>query len=509
MNNHKDATMHEVLTPAEMAEADRLTIAQGSFDGYGLMRNAGAAVADAILRRFPEAGRIAVLCGPGNNGGDGYVIAGLLRQAGLAVTCFRDHAPRAGSDAFLAAQDFPGPFYPLAEFDVTQCDLVVDALYGAGLSRSVEGIERSIIEKVNESGLPVVAVDLPSGVSGLSGNVLGAAFRAVLTVTFFRKKPGHLLLPGREHCGEVLVADIGIADSVLEEIAPRCFENTTGLWLEQFPRPADNTHKYRRGHVAVFSGGLASTGAARLSARGAARIGAGAVTVLSPPDALMVNAAHLTSIMLRKTEAADDALGFIRDRKAFAAVLGPGFGDLTRARALVPMLLDKRRTGDDFRGLVLDADGLTAFQDNPDELFRAAVAPDADALVLTPHEGEFHRLFPVVAEDAGLSKLEKARAAARSANAVIIYKGPDTVIVAPDGKAAINTNGTPLLATAGSGDVLAGMTAGLIAQGMPVFEAAAAAVWLHADAARRTGLGLIAEDLPEMLPGVLRALVVE
>jgi len=494
--------MHELLTPEEMGEADRLTIAAGLHDGYALMRNAGASIARAILERFPEAGRIAILCGPGNNGGDGYVVAKLLAEAGLTVTCFRGHAPREGSDAFRAAADYQGPVRLLEDFDIEDCDLVVDAFYGAGLARPIEGIERSIIEAVNAAGIGVVAVDLPSGVSGASGMVLGAAFEAALTVTFFRKKPGHLLLPGRDLCGETLVTDIGIREDVLDGIAPQCFENGPHLWRAAFPRLSDDTHKYRRGHTAVFSGGATATGAARLSARAAARIGTGAVTVLSPPDALIVHAAHLTSIMLRKTENVADAMEFIRDRKVFSAVLGPGFGNAVRIRELVPALLDERRTGEGFRGLVLDADGLTAFEGNPDDLFGAS-GKTSGALVLTPHEGEFHRLFGALGADRTLSKLEKAKAAAKRADAVLIYKGPNTVIAAPDGRAAINTNGTPLLATAGSGDVLAGMVGGLLAQGMPAFEAAAAAVWLHADAARRFGPGLIAEDLPEMLPEVL------
>ncbi|YBV97328.1 NAD(P)H-hydrate dehydratase [Phyllobacteriaceae bacterium JZ32] len=495
--------MHELLTPEEMGEADRLTIAAGPGDGYVLMRNAGVSIARAILARFPDAGRIAVLCGPGNNGGDGYVAARLLAEAGLGVTCFRGHVPREGSDAFLAAADYQGAVRSLGEFTADDCDLVIDAFYGAGLARSVGGMEKSIIEAVNAARLPLIAVDLPSGVSGASGAVLGAAFEAALTITFFRKKPGHLLLPGRDRCGEVLVTDIGIRDSVLEAIGPRCYENTSDLWRKHFPRLAEDTHKYRRGHVAVFSGGATATGAARLSARAAARIGAGAVTVLSPPDALLVHAVHLTSIMLRKTQTVADGVDFIRGRKVFSAVLGPGFGDAARIRDLAPALLDRRRTGEGFHGLVLDADGLTAFESNPDELFDAAGRAQASALVLTPHEGEFHRLFGAIGADQALSKLEKARAAAKRANAIVIYKGPDTVIASPDGRAAINSNGTPLLATAGSGDVLAGMAAGLIAQGMPAFEAAAAAVWLHAEAGKRFGPGLIAEDLPEMLPAVL------
>ncbi|PRD41346.1 bifunctional ADP-dependent NAD(P)H-hydrate dehydratase/NAD(P)H-hydrate epimerase [Phyllobacterium phragmitis] len=495
--------MHELLTPREMGEADRLAIAAGPYDGYALMRNAGVSIVGALLERFPDAGRIAVLCGPGNNGGDGYVAAKLLSETGLAVACFRNHAPRENSAAFLAAADYEGPVHSLEDFAASEFDLIIDAFYGAGLARSIEGIERSIIDAVNAANVPVVSVDLPSGISGASGATLGAAFKAILTVTFFRKKPGHVLQPGRDRCGEILVTDIGIGERVLDAIAPQCFENTPHLWHQAFPTLSADIHKYRRGHAVIFSGGLTATGATRLSARAAARIGAGAVTVLSPPDALLVHAAHLTSIMLRRTEAVADAVNFIRERKVFSAVLGPGFGDFARIRELVPALLDKCETGEAFKGLVLDADALTAFEDDPDQLFRAAGETDANALVLTPHEGEFHRLFGTIGADQALSKLEKARHASKRANAIIIYKGPDTVIAAPDGRAAINTNATPLLATAGSGDVLAGMVSGMLAQRMPTFEAAAAAVWLHADAAKRFGPGLIAEDLPEMLPEVL------
>jgi hydroxyethylthiazole kinase-like uncharacterized protein yjeF len=329
--------------------------------------------------------------------------------------------------------------------------------------------------------------------------VLGAAPHADLTVTFFRMKPGHLLCPGREYCGETIVADIGIPDAMLEEIAPRCSENVPALWRSVLPVPAVDTHKYKRGHACVFSGGPSATGAARLAAMAAARIGAGAVTVLSPAAAMLVNASHMTAIMLAKVDAAADLSAFIERRKPDAFVLGPGFGVGEKTRELALAVLENRDCG----ALVLDADGITSFRDAPASLFIMAGSGHAPPLVLTPHEGEFARLFPGLAEDAALSKLDKARRAADRAHAVVIYKGPDTVIAAPDGRAAINANGTPYLATAGSGDVLSGMTAGLLAQGMPAFEAACAAVWMHADAGSRFGPGLIAEDLPGLLPAVL------
>lgn len=499
---------NELLSPSEMAEADRLAIAQGPLDGYGLMRRAGEAVAAVLMARYPAAARVHVLCGPGNNGGDGYVVASLLRKSGVDVALWRSGEPRAGSDAALAAADCPLEPRPLSAFAAEPGSLVVDALYGAGLSKALSGDAGRAVQVVTDLGLPVVAVDLPSGVSGESGAILGGAFRAAVTVTFARKKPGHLLLPGREMCGEIVLADIGIGDDIIARVAPRSFENAPAPWLPVFPVPAVDAHKYKRGHVSVFSGGPAATGAARLSALAAARSGAGAVTVLSPANAMQVNAAHLTSIMLRKVDAVADLGAFLADSRPSSFVLGPGFGVGEKARDFVLALLGAghaQETG--VEGLVLDADGITSFRDVAETLFQAARKSGAPALVMTPHEGEFGRLFPEVAGDKALSKLGKTRAAAARANAVIVYKGADTVIAAPDGRAAINGNGAPWLATAGSGDVLAGIIAGLLAQGMPAFEAACAAVWIHAEAGSRFGPGLIAEDLPLAMVPVLHALV--
>lgn len=496
----------ELLSPAEMAEADRLAIAAGPFDGIGLMRRAGQAVASVVLARYPGARRVHVLCGPGNNGGDGYVIARLLRESGVDVSVWASGKPRPGSDAEIAAREFSVEPKPLDEFAGEPGSVVVDALYGAGLSKPLSGDAARAVEAAQ--GLPVIAVDLPSGVSGDSGKMLGSAFRAEVTVTFARKKPGHLLLPGREYCGEVVLADIGIADAIIEHLAVKTFENTPPLWLADFPLPAIDTHKYKRGHVGVFSGGPSSTGAARLSAFAAARSGAGAVTVLSPANAMQVNAAHLTSIMLRKVSDNADLTAYLDDKRPSAFVLGPGFGVGEKAREFALAVLGGGQgKSNGVEGLVLDADGITSFRDAPASLFITAGAKGAPALVMTPHEGEFGRLFSSLASDESLSKLEKARKAAQRSHAVIVYKGADTVIAAPDGRAAINANGAPWLATAGSGDVLAGLIAGLLAQGMPAFEAACAAVWLHAEAGSRFGPGLIAEDLPQALLPVLRELM--
>ncbi|MEP4423427.1 MAG: NAD(P)H-hydrate dehydratase, partial [Nitratireductor sp.] len=365
----------------------------------------------------------------------------------------------------------------------------------------------ALVDKARLSGAPVVAVDLPSGVSGQSGAVLGAAMAARHTVTFFRRKPGHLLFPGRGLCGRVEVADIGIPRRVLAEIGLDLFENAPRLWREALPVADPLSHKYSRGHAGVLSGGPAATGAARLAAMAAARAGAGAVTLLSPASALQVNAAHLTAIMLQRADDPDHVAAFAGERKLSALAIGPGFGVGEKCRAFVAMAAGLRRERG--LGLVLDADALTSFEDAPDTLFaclRGDGAGKAGSVVLTPHEGEFTRLFPDLGMDSGASKVERTRRAAARAGATVVLKGADSVIAAPDGLAAINAHASRYLATAGSGDVLTGLITGLLAQGMPGFEAAAAAVWLHGDAGLRLGAGLVAEDLPAAIPAVLAGL---
>lgn len=493
---------HEILTPGEMGEADRRTIAAGPYDGYGLMLNAGAAIARHLLAKYGGTSEFHVLCGPGNNGGDGYVVARLLAESGATVDVWSSGTPKPQTDAARALQDCPLQPRPIGEFQPNSGSLVVDALFGAGLNKEVTGEAAGAIGRANEASVRRVAVDVPSGLDGLTGQPLGPVLQATSTITFFRKKPGHLLYPGRHLCGELIVADIGIGKDVLRDIQPRCFENTPDLWRGLLPAPEANTHKYKRGHVAVFSGGATATGAARLSALAAARSGAGAVTLLSPAEALGVNAAHLTSIMLSRCDHPEDLRSFIETRKASSFVLGPGFGIGEKARDFAIALLRNQDAK-----LVFDADAITSFRDHPDILFNASRSAPEIRLVLTPHDGEFRRLFPDISEKNLPSKVERTRAAAARAHAIIIYKGADTVIASPDGRAAINTNGTPLLATAGSGDVLAGLAAGLMAQGMPAFEAACAAVFIHGAAARHLHFGLIAEDLPAAAAFVLSDLL--
>ena len=495
---------HELLTPDEMAEADRLTIGELPGGGFALMLRAGETVAATVLSRFPAASRVDVLCGPGNNGGDGYVVARILREVGVDVSVWRKEAPRAGTDAFLAQAECPVAAQELDHFLPKAGSLVIDALFGAGLSKALDGAYAAAAARTAHSGVAVLAIDLPSGVFGTGVPTPGETFKADVTVTFFRKKPGHLLYPGRELCGDVVVADIGIRSDVLAKIAPSCFENGPALWAKEFPRLAENAHKYSRGHVGVFSGGPAATGAARLSALGAARAGAGAVTMLSPANALQVNASQLTSVILRKTESLEEVEDFLKERKPAALVFGPGLAVHPKVAAFAIDLI--RICTGLVQHIVFDASALTVLAGDAEAFFAAIGSSGAPKVLLTPHEGEFGRLFPDIAARKTLSKVDKARLAAARSKATILFKGPDTVVATPDGRAAINTNGTPLLATAGSGDVLSGICAGLLAQKMPPFEAANAAVWLHAEAAARFGPGLIAEDLPLALAPALRDL---
>ena len=509
-SNRADAAA--LLTPEEMRAADRQTMASGT-PGIVLMERAAEAVRDAALGLFPEARRIAFLAGPGNNGGDGFAAARLLRAEGRAATVFSLKETSAlEGDAGLAAAAWHGPRRPLDDFDPTQADLVVDGLFGAGLARPVGGAAAQAIAAANDALAPILAIDLPSGVSGLTGACLGEAVRAQATVTFFRLKPGHLLQPGRGRCGRTIVADIGIADEVLAQIGPKTFASGPALWQDRLAMPTDAGHKYDRGHAVVFSGGASKTGAARMAAMAALRGGAGLVTVFSPGDALLANAAQLTAIMLRRCDDVASLSEKLEDTRFNAFALGPGFGSGGLARIYAATVLGAGRR------LVLDADGITSFQEDPEELFRCAKeaqarepatvknVPTGPRLVLTPHAGEFKRLFPDIAADESLSKLERARQAAERSGAVVVLKGRDTVIAAPDGRAAINATGTAWLATAGTGDVLTGLVTAQLAQGSPSFEAACAAVWMHGRAAELFGPGLIAEDLAPTLPRVFAEL---
>lgn len=487
----------EVLTVQEMYEADRLAIAEIG-GGYPLMERAGAGVAARVLARRNEVGDgpAAVLCGPGNNGGDGFVAARHLQAAGVPVRlALLGAKDRLSGDAATAAAAWEGAVEPLTETSLDGAAQVVDALFGAGLDRPLSGVPAHLATAARDTRLPVFAVDVPSGIAGDTGKPLGeVAFRALETITFFRKKPAHLLVPSRLFCGDVHVIDIGIPATVLGSVTPRCRANGPGLWERAFPWRQAEAHKYQAGH-AMICGGARMTGAAQLASRAALRIGAGLVTVVCTPESLPIYALANPSVITQPLTDPADFAETLADPRRNAVLLGPGNGvsEETRERAVLAL-----ESAPAHRAVVLDADALSSFEGRAERLF-AAVGRSAGAAVLTPHDGEFHRLFP----DLSGNRLERASAAAARSGAVVVLKGPDSVVAAPEGPAVINGAAPPWLATAGTGDVLAGLITGLLAQGMAPVMAASAAVWLHAAAAFTFGPGMIAEDLPDALPDVM------
>ncbi|MGI9521904.1 MAG: NAD(P)H-hydrate dehydratase [Hyphomicrobiaceae bacterium] len=533
-----------LLTADEMGRADRLAIEAG-VPSRTLMENAGIAVADVAAEMVNYNELIVVLCGPGNNGGDGFVAARHLKERGFNVRlCLYGDRARLSGDAKAMAVLWRGAIEPLIlhrqrelqkhtaseahrikdkvinahddpnfkslPYSDDRAVLYVDALFGTGLRAGDEGLS-AIIRALNEVAVnrnaqrrvSILAVDLPSGIDGTSGRSLGTGsgevgecVRADQTVTFFRAKTGHVLFPGRQASGRVRVRDIAISDEILATVDAKTWRNAPLLWSKFWPSPPVVGHKYSRGHAVVLSGAAHATGAARLGARAALRVGAGLVTVASPKDAVSVNAAHLTSIMIGPLSRDDGLAEILKDPRKNAVLIGPGAGvtEATEINVSAALALE--------RAVVLDADALTVFTGKSSALWQAIRARSANAggVVLTPHEGEYARLFGPTSD----CKLDRARQAARKAGAVVVLKGPDTVIAAPDGRATINCNAPPELATAGSGDVLAGLIAGLLAQQMPAWQAASAAVWLHGVCAEYLGPGLIAEDIPDCIPRVLR-----
>ncbi|HUW80825.1 MAG TPA: NAD(P)H-hydrate dehydratase [Acidocella sp.] len=437
--------MDELLTPAEMARADAL-----AGNAEALMAAAGRAVARAVIQRYAPCCTL-VLVGPGNNGGDGLVAAEYLRLAGWPVRVSRLNA------ATVA--------------EVARAELVIDAIFGAGLSRDISAPVAELLRAARR----LVAIDIPSGVDGATGAVRGYAPQAELTVSFFRAKPGHLLYPGRGLCGEFLLRDIGLPASVLEDIKPKTWQNGPALW--SLPARAATGHKYASGDVTVLCGTM--PGAARLACAAARRAGAGMVTLATDMPMILPEA----GLIMR----ADPLEVLLQDARRHTWVCGPGLG--AKAGETLARLIASGS-----KNIVADADALTACAGAPEKL--------RGATVITPHEGEFARVFGPL----GADRLEATRAAAKATGAVTVLKGADTVIAAPDGRAAINANAPPWLATGGTGDVLSGIIAALLAQGMAPFEAACAGVYVHGATAQKIGPGLIAEDIPERLGVVMAAL---
>ena len=488
--DHPDLAL---LTGAQMRAAERAAFARG-LPSFEAMRRAGVAVADAIMARWPAASiaDVHVLCGPGNNGGDGFVIAATLREAGYRVTL---HALRAKSeysgDAARAAAMWQGEalkpdVHAIAALD--RSAIVVDALFGIGLDRMLETETAALIEAVNRAAAMTVAVDIASGLHADDGRIMGAAVAADLTVTFGWRKLGHVLQPGAEQCGDVIVADVGFTADDLTAAKPACWLNQPALWAAAYPRPKPTHHKYQRGH-AVIAGGAVMTGAARLAARAARRVGIGLLTLAAAPEAWAVYAVDLPGAIVRKAGDLAAFAGIAGEERVTALLIGSGLEPDGATAELV-------RTGTALsRPTVLDGGGLTVLAGNS-QLIQGR--PD---IVLTPHEGEFGRLFPDLV--ARPSKVERALEAARRTGCTIVLKGSDTVVAAPNGGSVVAAGAPPALATAGTGDVLAGAITGLLGLQIPPFQAAAMGVWLHGQAAEGFGLGLIAEDLPDRLPGAL------
>lgn len=524
----------KLLTAAEMQNLEREAIASGRVTGPGMMERAGQGVVEAALTRWPELRdgprRAVILCGPGNNGGDGYVIARLLHGQMWDVAVHgMGAAERMPADAGENRRKWEalGVVHPLETVEAEGADLIVDALFGTGLTRAFEPPDQLgalfhglFADGPTDLAMPprVVAVDLPSGLDADSGRVLWSEnqwcgeIAAHLTVTFHQPKLGHMLADGPGCCGELVVVDIGLKDRSQGVVAARLPDPL--LAEPSLSKNAAGAHKFHHGHAVVLTGGMGRTGAARLAARAALRIGAGLVTLAAPGAAMMECASQVSSLMLRRCDGAKDLLEVLEDRRINALCMGPGLGAGQDRRDLVRAALRSGRHG---LSVVLDADALSCFEGAEEDL----VADLPSAAVITPHGGEFARVFPDIAERLGarattgpaFSKLDAARAAALRAGCVVVFKGADTVIAAPDGQVAIHAaayeRAAPWLATAGSGDVLAGLITGLLARGFGAFQAAQSAVVLHAGAARAFGPGLIAEDLPDMIPQVLRDLGID
>ncbi|MEZ5756998.1 MAG: NAD(P)H-hydrate dehydratase [Emcibacteraceae bacterium] len=486
-----------ILTTAQMSQADQFAIAELGKQGRGgadLMEAAGLSVTREILKNS-SGNKALILCGPGNNGGDGFVIARHLLDAGWKVTvALLGSVESLQGDAYYMAKLWNGEILPLNEARFTDQDVIVDAIFGTGLSRELSDKVRETVDKANLANALKIAVDIPSGIKGDTGEILGSAIRADFTVTFCRMKPAHLLFPSKKYCGKIIIADIGISDRIVQQVEPGIFINSPECWIDKMPDFELDIHKYNKGHAIVVSGDLTHTGASRLAAMAALRSGAGLVSVSSPDDALMAHASHLTSVMIRRRE---EITTDLKDHRLNTWCIGPAAGITKQTRDDVLNILKAGKNA------VLDADALTVFEDDPRVLYEAIKETATRQCVLTPHAGEFARIFPYLKK---LDKITAALSAAKLSGAVIIYKGADTVIASPEGQVVISADAPPTLATAGSGDVLSGIVTGLVAQNMNGFEAACASVWLHGQCANEYGRGLISEDMEKLIPLVLRAL---
>lgn len=486
--------MHEILSTKQMYKADQLAIKTG-VSSEELMENAGAGVTAHITANWNPR-RTMVFCGPGNNGGDGYVIARHLIDAGWDVTVVSSHDPAVlqGDAAQMYAR------CPVKVKNVRDLlniawnyQLVIDAVFGAGFHGELPKDVQSTFDQAKEKGAAIIAVDVPSGVDGDKGIVCSSTPMAAMTVTFFKPKFGHLLHPARAHCGKLYVVDIGIPATVLSGMDIKAFQNDPSLWGRQFPKLSVTGHKYDRGHAAIVGGGIANTGAARIAARNCLRIGAGAVTLLSSPSALLVYAQALEAIMVSPIADIEMFKEFLTSKRIRSVLIGPANGVNERTKVFTLAALGSASD------VVIDADAITVFKDDPAQLFEAIKSKKHGHVVLTPHEAEFDRLFNLTG-----SALEKCKSATRESGAIVLLKGATTVAAAPDGRVTLNVNAPPWLATAGSGDALAGLITGLMLGFEDPLMAVSAGIWIHSEAAQQFGVGLIAEDIEKCIPRILQ-----
>lgn len=490
--------MFEILSAAEMKKADAAAIAAGT-PAHALVSAAAAGLAGAIENFMPPC-RVLFLCGAGHNGSDGFVAAQMLsKKEGwqVRVACLVKKNELKG-DAAEAAAAWEGATENLnSNLPVHQTDLIVDAVFGTGFSGSLPPEMVILFDKIRAKNIPVIAADIPSGIDATSGAIAEGTLKADLTVVFCRKKIAHVLAATRAYLGALQLSAIPVDDAHVAALGTSVFENHPALWLPNFPFPSAETHKYARGHVTVY-GGPVRTGAACLAAHAAQVAGAGVVSIACAAEQKTIYSLYRASLMVDVWGSEEDFKSLLRDERANVTVIGPGGGrsgaEAERLRAATLNALSMAG-----KTLVLDGDVFSVFKNDADTLFRHL----SKHHILTPHEGECTRLFGEIKG----SKVERARAAARKAGAIVVLKGFDTVVAAPDGTTVVNTNGTPILATAGSGDVLAGLVAGFAAQGMPSFMAALAAVWLQADAARLYGPGLTAEEIINNINQSLKSLL--
>jgi len=488
---NKNILNHAILSCKHHRDLDKKTIKK-FLPGYKLMENAGGEIFKIIKKKFKKKNKIKILCGPGNNGGDGFVVAKLLKENGyLNVDLFSLLAKKElKGDAKLAANNFNGKLKSFSNFKVSSDDLIIDGLFGSGLKKNISGNLKRIIEKINLKKPYCISIDIPSGINGDTGEIQGIAIQSKDTITFTRRKPGHLLTPGKEYCGNLITVDIGINLKNLG-FKPKIFENHPDNWKNNFPWPNQKSHKYTRGYSLIICGEK-MTGASRLAARGAARIGCGLICLGVPRKAFNIYATENPIALIEKVEDEKDLNALFKDKRINTILIGPGLGiSHKKLKLILKTVKEKGRT------IVLDADAL---KNN----FKKIVSKNKTRIVITPHQGEFSQVLKSLKIKNTKNKFLSANGFVKKTKINLILKGNITIISSQDGRISINTNTSPFLATGGSGDVLAGMITGLIAQKMDIFNACCAAVWIHGEIGKLKGPGLIAEDLPEMIPKVLK-----